>query len=110
MLLLDYLDGPAHKWMLRHVINMNQGIEHWQFKDVIHGLYDRFVYPSSMQDACEGLNKVEYFLKEEIQGLFDLMQEYAGGMAIYPDDCTLLLIFLDKIPSYIITQLLNTNS
>jgi hypothetical protein len=108
MLLLDCLDGTAYKWMLRHVTHVNRKVEHWTFLDVIHGLYDRFVHPSSMQDARENLNKVEYSPKDGIQGMYDNMQEHAGGMAVYPDDYTMLSIFLDRIPSYIMTELLNT--
>jgi hypothetical protein len=47
--------------------------------DVIHGQYDRFVHPSSMQDAQENLNKVAYS-----KGLYDNMQEHAGETTI-PD-------------------------
>lgn len=108
MLLMDCLDGTAYKWMLRHVTHVNRRVEHWTFLDVIHGLYDRFVHPSSMQDARENLNKVEYSPKDGIQGMYDNMQEHAGGMAVYPDDYTMLSIFLDKIPSYLMTELLNT--
>ena len=53
MLLMDSLDGAAYKWMLRHVTHVNQEIEHWTFKDVVHRLYDRFIHLSSMQDAQE---------------------------------------------------------
>ena len=108
MLLLDCLEGTAYKWMLRHVTHVNRNVEHWTFRDVIHGLYTRFVHPSSMQDARESLNKVEYSQKEGIQGLYDSMQEHAGGMAVYPDDYTMLAIFLGKIPPYMMTELLNT--
>ena len=73
MLLMDSLDGAAYKWMLRHVTHVNQEIEHWTFKDVVHRLYDRFIHLSSMQDAQENLHKVEYSSKEGIQGLHDMM-------------------------------------
>jgi len=108
MLLPDCLEGTAYRWMLRHVMHVNRKVEHWTFQDVIHGLYDRFVHPSSMQDARESLNKVEYSIKDGIQGLYDTMQEHAGGMAVYPDDYSMLSIFLDRIPPYIMTELLNT--
>ena len=49
MMLLECLDGAAYKWMLRHVTHVHREIEHWTFRDIIHGLYDRFVHPSSMQ-------------------------------------------------------------
>jgi hypothetical protein len=107
MMLLDCLDGTAYKWMLRHVTHVNREIEHWTFKDVIHGLYDHFVHPSSMQDARENLNKVEYSLKEGIQGLYNNMLEHTGGMAMFPDDYSILSIFLDKIPTTMMSELLN---
>jgi hypothetical protein len=61
-----------------------------------------------MQDAQESLSRVEYSSKEGIQGLYDNMQEHNGGMAVYPDDYTMLSIFLRKIPPYMMTELLNT--
>jgi hypothetical protein len=48
MLLLEQLEGAAHKWMLRHVTHVNREIEQWTFQDVIHGLYTRFVHPSTV--------------------------------------------------------------
>jgi hypothetical protein len=108
MFLLEHLEGNAYKWMMRHVTHINREVTHWTFVDVIHGLYDRFVHPSSMQDARENLNKVEYSSKEGIQGLYDNMREHAGGMAVYPDDYSLLSIFIDRIPAFIVTELLNT--
>ncbi len=107
MLLLEQLEGAAHKWMLRHVTHVNREIEHWTFQDVIHGLYTRFVHPSSMQDARENLNKVQYIPRDGIQTMYDSMLEHAGGMAVFPDDYTMLSIFLDKIPQYMISELLN---
>ena len=107
MMLLECLDGAAYKWMLRHVTHVHREIEHWTFRDVIHGLYDRFVHPSSMQDARENLNKVAYSARDGIQGLYDSMLEHAGGMAVFPDDYSMLSIFLDKIPATMLTELLN---
>jgi hypothetical protein len=61
-----------------------------------------------MQDARESLNKVEYSAKDGIQGLYDNIQEHAGSMAMHPDNYMLLSIFINKIPSYIGLELLNT--
>jgi hypothetical protein len=60
-----------------------------------------------MQDARENLNKVTYSIKDGIQGLYDSMLEHAGGMAMFPDDYSMLSIFLDKIPATMLTELLN---
>jgi len=107
MLLLEQLLRAAHKWMLRHVTHINWEIEHRTFQDVIHGLYTWFVHPSSMQDAWENLNKVQYIPRDGIQTMYDSMLEHAREMAVFPDNYTMLSIFLDKIPQYMISELLN---
>ena len=39
--------------------------------------------------------------------MYDSMLEHAGGMAVFPNDYTMLSIFLNKIPQYMISELLN---
>ena len=54
MLLTEHLSGDAYKWYMRHIMNVNCKVQNWTFEGVTHALYDRFVHPSSMQDAHEG--------------------------------------------------------
>jgi len=51
-----------------------------------------------MQDARENLNNVKYSQRDGIQLLHDNMMEYAGGMAVFPDDYILLSIFFGQNP------------
>ena len=50
----EFLDSEASRWYCRHVTSVNRKQQHWTFEEVIIGLYDRFVHPSTMQDARQG--------------------------------------------------------
>ena len=48
---LEFLDGKAKIWYHCHVVNVNRSCLRWTFKNLVLGLYDRFVHPSTMQGA-----------------------------------------------------------
>ena len=77
-------------------------------KSVVHTLYDRFTHPSSMQDAREGFHSAKYTASMGIQGFYDILMDYAQNMAVYPDEYTILDVFLQGIPLLIFTELLTT--
>ena len=89
-------------------MNVNRKVQNWTFEGVMHALYERFVHPSSMQDAHEGFRNTRYTTEGGIQGYYDTLMDHAHNMAIYPDDYTILQTFLMGIPSSIITELLGT--
>ncbi|KAG6840402.1 hypothetical protein H0H93_004663, partial [Arthromyces matolae] len=51
LVLPEFLSGEARRWFRRYVRSWNRAQQHWTFKTAILGLYDRFVNPSTMQDA-----------------------------------------------------------
>lgn len=108
MLLTEHLSGDAYEWYTRHIMNVNRKVQNWTFEKVTHALYERFVHPSSMQDAREGFRNTRYTTEGGIQGYYDALLDHAHNMAIYPDDYTILQTFLMGIPSSIITELLGT--
>jgi len=108
MLLSEHLSGDAYEWYMHHVMNVNRKVQNWTFEGVMHALYERFVHPSSMQDTHKGFRNTRYTTKEGIQGYYNTLMDHAHNMAIYPDDYTILQIFLMGIPSSIITELLGT--
>jgi hypothetical protein len=67
------------------------------FCDVITGLYDCFVHPSSMQDARESFRKTKYMPTTRIQGFYDSLLDGAQNMVVYPDSYTILEEFLRGI-------------
>ncbi|KAF5370233.1 hypothetical protein D9615_010059 [Tricholomella constricta] len=94
----EFLDGEARKWYNRHVIHVNREKQSWTFEDVILGLYDRFVLPSTMQDARNDFNAVTYSASKGIQGLYDDLVDHAMNMAARTDDWTFLEKFLKTLP------------
>ncbi|KAG6806790.1 hypothetical protein H0H92_010037, partial [Tricholoma furcatifolium] len=64
LVMMDFLTGDAHKWYLHHVIHVRRRQVHWSFVDVIIGLYDRFVLPTTMQDAREAFRNASFNTKE----------------------------------------------
>ncbi|KAF5378467.1 hypothetical protein D9615_007023 [Tricholomella constricta] len=94
----EFLDGEARKWYNRHVIHVNREKQSWTFEDIILGLYDRFVLPSTMQDARNDFNAVTYSASKGIQGLYDDLVDHAMNMAARTDDWTFLEKFLKTLP------------
>ncbi|KAF5382164.1 hypothetical protein D9615_004468 [Tricholomella constricta] len=94
----EFLDGEARKWYNRHVIHVNRKKQFWTFEDVVLGLYDRFVLPSTMQDARNDFNAVTYSASKGIQCLYDDLVDHAMNMAARTDDWTFLEKFLKTLP------------
>ncbi|KAG6882088.1 hypothetical protein C0995_015880, partial [Termitomyces sp. Mi166 len=49
----EFIDGEAWNWFRRHVLHTNQDKQDWTFKEVLIGLYNRFVNAATMQEAQE---------------------------------------------------------
>lgn len=100
LVLMEYLTGEAKKWYTRHVLHVNRARQDWTFEDVIVGLYDRFVHPSTMQDAREDFRIAKYSAETGVQGYYDTLRDHAQDMMVYPDNYTLIDTFLKGIPEY----------
>ena len=102
--LAEYLEGDALTWYMAHVLSAKRTITEWSFCDVVTGLYDRYILPTSMQDAREGFHKVRYMTALGIQGFYDALLEHAQNMAVYPDNYTILEEFMMGIPPATLTR------
>jgi len=60
MLTAMYLDERAKTWFNNNVKGVNHWRRVWTFKDIITGLYDRFIHESSIQDATQKFYSVKY--------------------------------------------------
>jgi len=103
--LQSWLEGEALDWYNRHVVGSNRAITYWSFCDVLEGLYDRFIHASSMQDAREGFRKVTYSAANGIQSFYDTLLEHAQNMSVYPDDYSILELFLTGIPPWMASKM-----
>ncbi|KAG6849561.1 hypothetical protein H0H93_007406 [Arthromyces matolae] len=98
LVLPEFLSGEARRWFRRYVRSWNRAQQHWTFKTAILGLYDRFVNPSTMQDARDAFLSAHYSDKLGIMGFYETLMDHAQNMAVFPDAYTLLEAFLDGIP------------
>ncbi|KAG6915404.1 hypothetical protein DXG01_011637 [Tephrocybe rancida] len=106
LILMDFIKDEALKWYLQHVIHVNRNQLQWSFTDVVMGLYDCFVQPSTMQDACEAFHKAAYIAEDGVQGYYDSLLNHAQNMAVYPDEYTIREKFLDGNPSNMLIALI----
>ena len=102
---LQFLEGEAKHWFQCHVISVKQEKLSWTFEEVILGLYDRFVHPSTMQDAQEEFLCAKYKAEMGIQGFYDNIMDHAQNMAVHPDEYQIMEVFLKGVPTTICDKL-----
>ncbi|KAH9474193.1 hypothetical protein JR316_0013508 [Psilocybe cubensis] len=98
MILPEYLDGEAKFFYNHHVANINRQKRSWTFEEVILALYERFVHPTSMQDAREAFRTAMFNPDKGVQAFYDTILEHAQNMYEYPDQYSILEVFLSGIP------------
>jgi hypothetical protein len=102
--LVEYLEGDALTWYTTHILSAKRTVARWRFCDTIVALYDRYVLPSSMQDARENFRKVRYTATLGVQGFYDALLEHAQNMAIYPDSYTIMEEFMSGLPQAMLSR------
>ena len=83
-----YLSGAALTWFNNNVDGLHCHKKGWTFKEVITGLYDRFIYHTGMQDATEKFYGASYNNDEGAMALYHAMTRYAARMVRPPDRYT----------------------
>jgi hypothetical protein len=53
-----------------------------------------------MQDACSTFFTAHYSEDKGIQGFYDILEDHAQNMAMYPDAYQIVEMFLKGIPLY----------
>jgi len=98
---LQFLDGKAKRWFQRHVVSVKREKLSWAFEEVILGLYDRFVHPSTMQDAQKEFLCAKYKAETGVQGFYDNIMDHAQNMAVHPNEYQIMEVFLKGVPTTI---------
>lgn len=86
MHLVYYLRGEAKNLIVRHVMSATRTKEDWTFEKCLCTLYDRFVRPTSTQEARENLKKTKYKPEAGVQEFYDNLKEHASNMTVHPDN------------------------
>ncbi|KAG6882803.1 hypothetical protein C0995_013719, partial [Termitomyces sp. Mi166 len=106
----EFIDGEAQKWFCRHVLHTNWDKQDWTFKEVLIGLYNRFVNAATMQEAHEAFRTAVYDAQTGIQTFYDKLVGHAQNMAMYLDEFTIQETFLDGIPAEMRRVLIHDNN
>ncbi|KAG6864009.1 hypothetical protein C0993_009658 [Termitomyces sp. T159_Od127] len=106
----EFMDGEARNWFRRHVLHTNRDKSYWTFKEVLIGLYNRFVNAATMQEAHEAFRTAVYDARTGIQTFYDDLVGHAQNMAVYPDEFTIRETFLDGIPAEMCRALICDNN
>jgi hypothetical protein len=96
---LQFLEGPAYDWFQRHVTSVMRRKVNWTFEEVITGLFDRFILPTSMQDASEQFYSTTYTQENGVQGFYDELLDHAQNMAEHPNERTIRDVFVRGLPA-----------
>ncbi|KAG6880508.1 hypothetical protein C0995_006359, partial [Termitomyces sp. Mi166 len=84
-------------WFRRHVLHTNWDKQDWTFKEVLIGLYNRFVNMATMQEACEAFRTAVYDARTGVQTFYEELIGHAQNMAVYSDKFTIWETFLEGI-------------
>ncbi|KAG6858210.1 hypothetical protein C0995_001757 [Termitomyces sp. Mi166 len=95
----EFINGEAWNWFCRHVLHTNWNKQDWTVKEVLIGLYNRFVNVATMQEACEAFRTAVYDAQTGVQTFYEELIGHAQNMAVYPDEFTIWETFLDGIPA-----------
>ncbi|KAG6870559.1 hypothetical protein C0995_012212 [Termitomyces sp. Mi166 len=98
-MLHEFIDGEVWNWFRCHVLHTNWNKQDWTFKEVLIGLYNRFVNAATMQEACEAFRTAVYDARTGVQTFYDELVGHAQNMAMYLDEFTIQETFLDGIPA-----------
>jgi hypothetical protein len=79
-----YLEGIALTWFKDNVNGVYHHKAHWKFKDVITGLYDRFIHDNATHDAADHFSKVKYDSVKGVMSYYHKLERYATRMIRAP--------------------------
>jgi hypothetical protein len=102
-----YLSKKAKTWFNDNVEGINRRRRVWTFKDVITGLYDRFIHESSIQDATQKFYSVKYTTDGGVYGYYHELQRYALRMIHEPDSYTFNTQLMMGLPSGILQSVVD---
>ncbi|KAG6871086.1 hypothetical protein C0995_008401 [Termitomyces sp. Mi166 len=94
-----FINGEAWNWFRCHVLHTNRDKQDWTFKEVLIGLYNRFVNVATMQEAQEAFQTAVYDAQTGVQMFYKELIGHAQNMAVYLDEFTIWETFLDGIPA-----------
>ncbi|KAG6885834.1 hypothetical protein C0995_009023, partial [Termitomyces sp. Mi166 len=106
----EFIDGEVWNWFCHHVLHTNRDKQDWTFKEVLIGLYNRFVNVATMQEAREAFRTAVYDAQMGIQTFYKELIGHAQNIAVYPDEFTIRETFLDGISAEMCCALIHDDN
>ena len=107
MLTAMYLDEKAKTWFNNNIEGVNCWRWVWTFKDVIIGLYDRFIHELSIQDATQKFYSVKYTMDGGMFRFYHELEHYTLRMIHEPDSYTFNTQLMMGLPSSMIQSVID---
>ena len=101
-----YLEGIAAEWYNQEVELPDRCIDYWSFKDLICGLFKRFIHEATAQQAATNYNCTCYSAEKGALAFFNDMKWCAHCMVEPPDDYSFRRKFIGGLPHSIVKTVL----
>ena len=102
-----FLENTAIVWFEDNVDGAYRQRSSWTFKEVITGLYDRFVHDNATHDVTDKFGHVEYNAEEGVKSYYHKLERYATRMIQAPDVFTFKTQLVAGLPANIIAFILD---
>ena len=100
-----YLEGLASQWYDQEVDSPDQQVQDWTFKDVICGLFQRFMHEASVQNAADQYDCTRFSHEKEALAFYNNMKCHACRMVQPLDNYLFRRKFLHGLPHSIIKSI-----
>ena len=101
-----YLEGIAAEWYDQEVESPDRRIDYWFFKDLICGLFKRFIHEATAQQATTNYDRTQYSAEKGALAFFNDMKQRAHHMVEPPDDYSFRRKFIGGLPHSIVKTVL----
>ena len=101
-----YLKGITAKWYDQEVELPDRCINYWSFKDLICGLFKRFIHKAMAQQAVTNYDHTHYSAEKGVLAFFNDMKWCAHCMVEPPDDYSFRRKFIGGLPHSIVKTVL----
>ena len=101
-----YLEGIAAEWYDQEVELPDRHIDYWSFKDLICGLFKRFIHEAMAQQAVTNYDCTHYSAEKGALAFFNNMKWRAHRMVEPPDDYSFRRKFIGGLPHSIVKTVL----
>ncbi|KIM59840.1 hypothetical protein SCLCIDRAFT_27075 [Scleroderma citrinum Foug A] len=101
-----YLKDITAKWYDQEVESPDRCINYWSFKDLICGLFKRFIHEATTQQAMTNYDRMCYSAEKGALAFFNDMKQHAHHMVEPPDDYLFRRKFIGGLSHSIIKTVL----